>query len=192
MDKASSPADQRSYFRINDTLRLTWRKVSGSAPQTTTDLSSELETINDQLSRVISLAYQDSAPVGSALGLINRKLDLLLGGGSDEAAPLQTTKVSLSGAGIGFEWDDEPAQAGETIEIELILQPSNVSVTVKAGVVGCEVSGVEGGRWWIKAAFEDGQDIAIEQIIQHVSYRQTQLLSSQRRRQQLDDELHGD
>lgn len=183
--------DQRSYFRINDTIRLTWKPIAGAGVQTESDSLSELQTINEQLARVIALSYQDSASVGSALGLINRKLDLLFKGETHEEVPLQSSKASLSGAGIGFEWQAQPANVGETIELELILQPSNVSVTVRAGVVGCELSGVDEKQCWIRAAFEPDQDMAIEQIIQHVSHRQTQLLSAQRRRQQLDDELHS-
>ena len=176
--------DNRSYFRIEDTLRLGWVVVDDNNVQSEADLQNELDEINERISSLISIAFQQSPVVGEALGLLNRKLDVLEGKTETNSGFFRTVRVNLSGAGIGFAWN-EPAVAEAKIDLTMILKPSNVTVKIRADVLGCEPSNHIGEDWWIRAAFDDGQDNIKEQIIQHVSHRQTEIIAEQRRRQRL-------
>ncbi|MEY2909596.1 MAG: hypothetical protein RLZZ602_2119 [Pseudomonadota bacterium] len=183
--------EQRSYFRIDDTLKLSWRPVATGDVQSDAEMDNELRDINEQLSGLISVAFQESPVIGEAMGLLNRKLDLLTieKGGRDVA--FQPTRVNLSGAGIGFAWPS-PAEPATEIDVTLILKPSNVSVTVRSEVIHCSKSNHEHEDFWIQCAFKEGQDIVTEQIIQHVNARQMELIAAQRRRQQLYSALRDD
>ncbi len=183
--------ENRSYFRVDDQLRLSWHLVSDNDVQSDAELAEELRGINEQLSRLVAIAFQESPVIGEALGMINRKLDLLQGKTDPSGAPMKMTRVNLSGAGLGFAWG-EPAPVGKAIDLTLVLKPSNVSVTLRAMVIGCEESNHDDESWWIRASYEEGQDIASEQVIQHVSFRQTELIQAQRRRQALNSALEDD
>lgn len=183
--------DQRSYFRVDDQLKLSWHPVAPTDLQSDAQANSELLDINEQLSKLISLAFQESAPIGEALGLLNRKLDILTASQQDNVVPMQLVRVNISGAGVGFSWH-EPATVGEEIDVTLMLKPSNVCVSLRAEVIGCEESRRDGEAFWIRSAFEDEQDIAIEQIIQHVSHRQTEILAAKHRLGELSQALKDD
>lgn len=183
--------DQRSYFRLDDKLKLSWREVAEGDAQSDAEVSAELLELNDQLSNLISLAFQHSAPVGEALGLLNRKLELMLKDHSNSDVPLKQVNVNISGAGIGFGWNGT-ATVDTEIDVTLVLRPSNVTVSLRGRVLRCESGRFPGESHWIGVKFNEGQDIAVEQIVHHVAHRQTEMLASRHRREMLERELHPD
>lgn len=181
-------SDNRSYFRIDDYLKMTWRPVGAEPAQSQGALETELEDINDQLNDLIAVAFQTSPAMGEALGFLNRKIDLLVQRDTKDSAMPQTVRVNLSGSGIGFVWH-EPATADSDIDLVLVLEPSGVSVKVRATVVDCSPGRGEDEAFWIRARFKDGQNLTVEQIVKHVNHRQTETLARQRRRKMLNDAL---
>ena len=183
--------EQRSFFRIDDQLKLSWHIVDNNEAIDSAELDVEIKAINTQLNSLISLAFQEFTPVGEALGLLNRKLDLLTTPDDKKLPLLNEVKVNLSGSGIRFA-SDKTAQTGDIISITLTLKPSNIPVTLRSKVVRCEENNEEKEAFWIRASFENGQDIATEQIVQHVNLRQTELLAAKHHQGELEAILHND
>ena len=69
----------RGFFRVDDELRLSWIKVEPDSITPLTDRNMELHNLNAHLHTLISTAFGNSAVVGEALGLLNRKIELLSG-----------------------------------------------------------------------------------------------------------------
>ena len=66
----------RGFFRVDDELRLSWKKVEPDSITSLTDRNMELHNLNAHLHTLISTAFSNSAVVGEALGLLNRKIGI--------------------------------------------------------------------------------------------------------------------
>ena len=92
----------RGFFRIDDEIRLSWIKVEPNSVRTTSDKETELQSLNTDLHNLISTAFGDSAVLGEALGLLNRKIELLTGEESGVTLDLKAVPVNVSGSGMAF------------------------------------------------------------------------------------------
>ncbi|MDG0991084.1 MAG: hypothetical protein P8Q31_08090 [Luminiphilus sp.] len=171
----------REFFRIDDELRLSWKKVDPESVSSTTDRDMELHNLNANLQKLISTAFSSSAVVGEALGLLNRKIELLSGEEDSGTLDLNAVPANVSGSGLAFA-SNEPLAHNESIELTMLLLPVNAMVRIRANVVTC--SSYPGDQWtyWIRSQFEPEQEIITEQIVQHVNLKQIQSLASRHKR----------
>ena len=160
----------REFFRVDDELRLSWIKVEPDSITPLTDRNMELHNLNAHLHTLISTAFGNSPVVGEALGLLNRKIELL-SGEDDVSLNLKTVPANVSGSGLAFA-SNEPLTPNETLELTMLLLPVNAAVRVRASVVTC--SNYRGDDWtyWIRSKFEPKQEVITEQIVQHVNLKQ--------------------
>lgn len=172
---------QREFFRIDDQLRLRWQFVDSASPKSGNDRDTELRDLNETLHTMISSAYGVSAVVGEALGLLNRKIELLTEADGDKVLDLALVPVNLSGSGLAFA-SQTPAESGQLIDVTLLLLPTNATVTVRAAVVTCNPCDEPQWAYWLRSRFEPEQEFVTEQIVQHVNLRQVQKLSGSRSR----------
>jgi len=168
---------QREFFRIDDQLRLRWQVVDPSAPQSANDRETELRDLNEALHNMISTAFGVSAVMGEALGLLNRKIELLTETEDSPMLDLASVPVNLSGSGLAF-CSKTSAEAGQLIDLTMLLLPTNATVQIRAVVVTCSPCEEPNWPYWIRSSFEPGQEFVTEQIVQHVNLRQVQSLSS--------------
>jgi hypothetical protein len=177
---SDSDNDQRDYFRIQDELMLRW-ELAQADELTATELDAELKDVNDRLDSMINVAFGESPVVAEALGLLNRKINLFLERRDNVHHILKHVKVNLSGAGIGFFWE-RPAPNDQIIDITIRLEPSKNEVTMRTEILSCDpVRGDDEEGYWVRGRFVANQDLGVEQIVRHVSFRQTQLLAQKRR-----------
>ena len=167
----------RGLFRIDDEIRLSWIKVEPNSVRTTSDKENELQSLNTDLHNLISTAFGDSAVLGEALGLLNRKIELLTGEESGATLDLKAVPVNVSGSGVAFA-SEEPLTHGETIELTMLLLPVNATARVRATVVTCSAYPEDDWTYWVRSKFEPKQEVITEQIVQHVNLRQMQNLAS--------------
>ena len=167
----------RDFFRIDDEIRLSWIKVEPNSVRTTSDKENELQSLNTDLHNLISTAFGDSAVLGEALGLLNRKIELLTGEESGATLDLKAVPVNVSGSGVAFA-SEEPLTQGETIELTLLLLPVNATARVRATVVTCSAYPEDDWTYWVRSKFEPKQEVITERIVQHVNLRQMQNLAS--------------
>lgn len=172
--------DQRNYFRIPDELMLRW-ELAQADQLTATELDKELSDINDRLSSMINVAFGESPVVAEALGLLNRKIDLFVETRKNVHHTMKHVKVNLSGSGLGFFWE-RPAPNDQIIDVTMRLEPSKMEVTMRTKVISCDpIRGDDEEGFWVRGQFLPEQDLGVEQIVRHVSFRQTQLLAEKRR-----------
>ncbi|MDA7840708.1 PilZ domain-containing protein [Luminiphilus sp.] len=167
----------RGFFRIDDEIRLSWIKVEPNSVRTTSDKENELQSLNTDLHNLISTAFGDSAVLGEALGLLNRKIELLTGEESGATLDLKAVPVNVSGSGVAFA-SEEPLTHGETIELTMLLLTVNATARVRATVVTCSAYPEDDWTYWVRSKFEPKQEVITEQIVQHVNLRQMQNLAS--------------
>jgi hypothetical protein len=174
---AENQSDQRDYFRIKDQLFLRW-ELARADELTDTEIDAELGNVNDRINSMINVGFGESPVLAEALGLLNRKIDLLVESRKNVHHTMQKVKVNLSGSGMGFAWD-RPAPNDQIIDIILRLQPSNLEVSMRMHVLYCDpIIGEQNAGYWIRGKFLPGQDLGVEQIVRHVSFRQTQRLAA--------------
>ena len=171
----------RGFFRVDDELRLSWIKVAPNSAKAPTDKETELQNLNIDLHNLISTAFGDSAVVGEALGLLNRKIELFTGEESDGTLDLKAVPVNVSGSGLAFASEERLAH-GECVELTMLLLPVNATVRVRASVVTCSAYPDDDWTYWIRSQFEPKQEVITEQIVQHVNLKQMQSLASRHNR----------
>ncbi|WP_435213512.1 hypothetical protein ACMAY6_00530 [Luminiphilus sp. nBUS_16] len=170
----------RDFFRVDDELRLSWIKVEPDSITPLTDRNMELHNLNAHLQTLISTAFGNSAVVGEALGLLNRKIELLSGEEEDVSLNLKTVPANVSGSGLAFA-SNEPLTYNESLELTMLLLPVNAAVRVRASVVTCSDYWGHDWAYWIRSQFEPEQEIITEQIVQHVNLKQMQSLASRKK-----------
>lgn len=173
----SNDSTERNFFRIDDEVRLNWTRVDPEAVRSDTDRETELMELNLYLHDLISTAFGDSAVVGEALGLLNRKIELLTNNEDSPLLNLQAVPVNLSGSGMAFA-SAEPLDPEEYIDITMLLQPANTIVRVQAEVVSTATYPDADWDYWVRAKYSDRQEVVTEQIVQHVNLRQLHSLAA--------------
>lgn len=145
MIEKRSGADRRRFFRIDDRLRLAVRRVPGvdAVAGKGRDLRGDefLAGIDRGIDAIIAAARVQAPAVGELAQLLNRKLDYVierLGQIETPRAglPLAEHEVSISACGIGLQ-SAERYEAGETLQVELMLPPEDTRLCVPARVVRC-------------------------------------------------------
>ncbi len=167
----------REFFRIDDELRLRWEKIDPDAVRSQTDREQELKDLNFDLHNLISTAYGDSAVVGEALGMLNRKIELLTDSDDGPQLNLSAVPVNLSGSGLAFASND-PLHPDEHIEITMLMLPANTVVRVLAQVIRTAAYPDSDWTYWVRAKYGPQQEIVTEQIVQHVNLKQMQILAA--------------
>ena len=173
----SNGSTDRDFFRIDDEVRLNWTRVDPDVVRTDTDRETELMELNLYLHDLISTAFGDSAVLGEALGLLNRKIELLTNNEDSPLLNLQAVPVNLSGSGMAFA-AAEALDPEEYIEITMLLQPANTIVRVQAQIIS--TTAYPGADWdyWARAKYSPRQEVVTEQIVQHVNLKQLQRLAA--------------
>ncbi|MHA7815409.1 MAG: PilZ domain-containing protein [Pseudohaliea sp.] len=171
----SSERERREYYRIDDVLPLWHTPVpepgGGAADAGPQDPLAQLDSeLNDAINHV----FQADPAAGQALGLLNRKLDLLAallpGRAGDGERRHVPTAVNVSGSGIAFD-SCEPLPVGARRRLGLLLQPSQVAVELDGTVQESEASDNPAMPYRIRVAFDD-DEFSQEQIIRYVVQRQ--------------------
>ena len=179
-------ADRRRFFRIDDRLRLAVRRVpvADEGVGKGGDLRADefLAGIDRGIAAIIAAARVQAPAVGELAQLLNRKLDYVIERlgqleVSRAGAPLAEHEVSISACGIGLQ-SAERYEAGETLQVELMLPPDDTRLCVPARVVRCRDAAP--GTWRLQLDFAGMRHDEQEQLIQFIVRRQGQFLQGLR------------
>ena len=190
MIEKRSGAERRRFFRIDDRLRLAVRRVADADARAAKggDFGADefLAGIDRGIAAIIAAARVQAPAVGELAQLLNRKLDYVIERlgqleAPHAAPPLAEHEVSISACGIGLQ-SAERYEAGETLQVELLLPPDDTRLCVPARVVRCRDAAQ--GAYRLQLDFAGmGQDDQ-ELLIRFIVRRQGQFL--QRLREQRD------
>jgi hypothetical protein len=182
-------SERRRYFRINEMIGLAYRLIEDNTTIETLHAGADvglttnqvLRTIDKELNGIINAVWRADPTLAKAIGLINRKIDIIASEMAIALHPLESASVeheelmvNLSGCGMLFQCKDN-FKINDRLELLITLKPSNLKVALVATVIDCE-PGLE-GRYQVQVNF-DIQEQEQEQLIQHIVQRQIQTISS--------------
>lgn len=189
--------DRRRYFRINDMVGLSYRPVDpGDVDES--DRSAEnvqitsvdlLRSIDRELTTALDALWQSSPTSANAIGLLNRKLDILaaeldLDYENLKGIAAKPRRVNISACGIAFECR-ERFEIGQLLALVIVLKPANTHVKVTGRVIGCEQPQEEDSPYYLlRVDFDRVNADVKEQLIQHIVRRQSSQIGIKREEQQ--------
>ncbi len=185
--------DRRRYFRIEDSVWLSFRSVGDNEhlapPENANNVHISvvdvLKSLDEELLSGLSTLWQNSPAIASVLGLINKKIDIIASEANLDYSDIQhpdekQTEVNLSACGIAFD-TRQRLDAGQRLEINFRLIPTNIRIPVIGHVVAVERNGEDRDfPYFLRVNFDEIERASQEQLIQHIVRRQSSQLAEQR------------
>jgi hypothetical protein len=192
----STGSDRREYFRIDDSIQVSFREVD---PE---ELGSHLEALGEEshsdqftvASQIISMRHESGAllrkisehspDIGAYLASMDRRLEILARAfsankGTVDQQPVKTCNISASGLALHV---NEPVKEGVYLEMRLLLMPSYTGLLVYGEVVSCQRQRHSEGEedFLIRVNFSHIRESDRDLLIKHVIQRQGELLRLRR------------
>lgn len=181
--------ERRQFFRIDDSLSLSYRQVSPDQLATLIEslengidsdftVVSSLAAVSQEMMGTLNKIEKSRPEIAAYLKSLDNKIDIL-----GRALMAQTTEllrqpaqaVNISGTGISFQVD-EFIQPGTILELKLLLTPSYAGILSFVEVVGCDAiatdTGQPGQGHNLRATFMHIRERDRDVLIQHVIQRQ--------------------
>lgn len=187
--------DRRRYFRINDWVGLSYRlldadssKISADGDNIQISSSQVVEAIDRELAAALNVLWQSNPAAANVIGLLNKKLDFVaaeleLGYFADGLIKHEQTRVNISACGIAFE-SDEAFDAGQVLELNLLLKPVNTKLKLRGCVNACDRLATDNSKPYLLRLDFVSTDMHVrEELIQHIVRRQSMQLSELRQDQ---------
>ena len=188
-------SDRRNFFRIDDVSILYYRVLSDddAKDQGCAD-AKELFSINkltlkarfDSLTREtspLSRSIENYRPqLAQYLAIMDKKLNMLsevLMNSAIEELNEEPQRVNISAGGLSF-ITPEPIKPDSTLELRVVLLPSNVGIYSQAKVVFCEKETVPANSYKVAVEFLDMDEQSRDQISRHVLGREQAALIASR------------
>lgn len=200
MEKSSRKIDvteeRRRFFRISDTITLTYRSVAEQDIATRKRLfeqehesdfmiMSSLASITQQMSGLLHKIESSEPDIANYLKALDSKIDLLgrafLSRYYYDVADQPIKAVNISASGISFN-TAESFERGSFIELKLLLQPSFTGILIYGQVVSCEQSDLSDSdsNYTLRVDFTHISSSDQDVLIRHVIKRQSKLLREKR------------
>jgi PilZ domain len=186
---AQSAQDRRRFFRLDDQLQMSLRRVSAEessgAPRARgTDVMAEVDR---RLGLLIAAARVQAPAVAELAELLNRKLDhviqtLELNEELAQRANFREYAVNLSACGMALSCG-ERFEPGEHLMVEMLLPPNATRLSLQARAV--KSTPRPDGGYDLKADFAGIAAEDQEFLIQYIMRRQSQLLQQMREEREL-------
>jgi c-di-GMP-binding flagellar brake protein YcgR len=177
-----SDADRRRFFRINDTIRLSYRVLSDEEIQSQlgcvidpSDAQTLLANYDKTIKSVLGQLKIEQPLVAEVLaamnGKINRVIDQLdIDSQLVEQIAHKIREVNISACGVAFNVD-EPIDIGKVLLLDLLLQPDDVHIFVHCAVIMRGLNEHD-GSCYIRVNFSNMSTSDQELLIQHIVRRQ--------------------
>ena len=188
--KTVKPAvEKRRYFRINDIIGLSYRILGDDNNQRklalvdaglpSTGLFAEIDR---EFNQVTNTLWHENPTIAQALGLLNRKISMIAEqnllkqkeGQSEEqyASPYNELQANISACGMAFHCTEQ-LQEGTRLQLSVHLKPSDISLHLFGSVIACDhLRFNTEHNYWVRINFDETNDIAREQLIQHIVQKQ--------------------
>lgn len=182
--------ERRGYFRVKDSINLSYKQVDESALQAQSHISDDVLS-NCSLATALEILNQESQSLGlrlerrdpelvEYLRIIDTKLNLIAQAVApqDEAFSKKEKKeVSLSASGLAFV-SDEMIAVGSLLELRMLLSSLLAVIVVHAHVVDCKAAPTAESQnaHLISVEFVNLSEDDQELLIKHIVKRELQQL----------------
>ena len=182
--------ERRSYFRIEDVIGLDYHALEpeqefprGDSEDTPELFRALLDEIDVAFNRAVNTVWQRDPAIAQALGLLNRKLDLIAEQCPQDEVPqlayIREQRASISGSGLSFT-SPEPYAEGSRLGLSLVLKPSHIQLRFAATVVACEpLQEIPSELFLLRVKIDESNQAEQEQLVQHVVQKQYSNLNSE-------------
>lgn len=187
--------DRRRFFRINDTLGVSYRVITQKDLDSQTPLGADqmieaagLITGYDRKIDVLLNELRATQPlVAELLETMNYKLNgvvaqLQLDSDLVQRIAHKVQEVNISACGMAF-GAETAYENGTMMAMDMILLPNNTHILTRAVVVGCKPS-ESGAGFHVRVEFTDIGHHDQETLIQHIVRRQVTLIRVMRDNEQ--------
>ncbi|MFA7552612.1 MAG: PilZ domain-containing protein [Spongiibacteraceae bacterium] len=194
--------ERRRYFRIDDSMGITYRKLGPEEAKAfalqTQQHGSNFDFAANFDNRIQTLleSCRIQAPIAAELiDLINKKLNFVIRQMDIDTELIHQVaytvrEVNVSACGIAFV-NEEYLEKGQQLQLDIVLQPSELHVVVMAEVIECAslptdsvaVTPTEQERYYLRLNFSEINPHDQELLIQHIMKRQSAVLKQRRRGQ---------
>lgn len=197
MNIMESKLERRSYYRINDTVGLTYRLLNDNDPHPDSlsenlgvSLTNLLAEIDHEFNQATNTLWHEHPVTAKALGLLNKKLSIIaahsLQGEEQNFESYDNMMVNISGCGMSFDCSEQ-LNAGDKLLLSIALKPSHTVLHLEGIVVSCEKQLTNTDKpYTIRVNFE-GNETAQEQLIQHIVQKQCAQIGEQKRKETQED-----
>jgi hypothetical protein len=188
-------SERRSYFRIDETIAIEFKKVDEVTANTAVpelqfpktaslQLFNELRKIDQDNSHLFHQIKDGNRALGEYLHNLNRKIDMISQQLMADFKPLPPSKtikqVNLSEGGIAFGSSDAVAN-DDYIVIRMVFLPSNAGLVIFAKIIRAEQT--PKGEYQLAAKFHRINDAQQQLIGQHIM--RTQMAEKRKKKEQL-------
>ncbi len=191
--------DKRHFFRITDSVNLSYRLVdeqqtkqnlqATSSLLDNCSLSSALELIAEESTVLHSKLEKIHSDFADYLKLLDIKIDLIAQAvvalsPSEEVSSNETRNATVSVSGIGFE-SSEALKAGQFLEIKMLLVHSTVVIVTYAKMIHCEKNpdSYSSYPYFVGVDFVNMKENDRDLLSKHVAKKQLQQIRQQKERQ---------
>jgi len=178
--------ERRRYFRINDTVGLSYKVVSKGDNQAQSDTQQKVNQpyLNKQDQQIVDLIKKianKQPEVAAVMALFNQKLERLsnlmtLDGIRLDSISMQLKEVNISACGIAF-YHSSPVELNNILELEITLLPDDQILKTQGRVVSCDPVDKEAkveketeldDTFYIRVDFYAMDGPSQEKLIQHI------------------------
>ncbi|MEO5342068.1 MAG: PilZ domain-containing protein [Gammaproteobacteria bacterium SHHR-1] len=187
--------NRRTFFRIEDRLQISYKRIGPDELSELVDklyrdeldhfsVASEIMALRTEAAPLMRQISSQSADIANYLSSLDQRLELLArtvaARDSDLTEhPPRDCNLSASGIAIGV---DQPLQAGEMLEVSLLLLPSYAGVRAIAEVVDCTPSTAQQteAAYQLRLNFSHMREKDRDLLIKHIIQRQGEMLRKRR------------
>lgn len=183
--------DNRRFFRIDDSVGLSYRVLNKKESRAfECEFESEEGNLVSSIDREIYGLIESQRSIQPELAqffeLVNRKLNVMLDQLDVETEIVRSLAhklrvVSISACGVAFEvQEDLPEKAA--VALDIMLQPSGISMRALARVVSCEkiLSDPAYPTYYLRLEYEQIDADDKELLIKHIMRKQSLSIKAQR------------
>lgn len=181
--------ERRRYFRINDTVGISYQVLSSEEQGENVDrpyIPDVLDLVSQQdrkIEQLLAEVSRENPKVAELVRLFNQKLErvvsqIVVESHLVDRIAQRVKEANISACGIAFK-NDEAISLGAKLKLELTLFPNERKILTNGYVVGCDHV-LETDMWFVRIDFYSMTEQSQEHLIQHIVQGQSAQLKSMR------------
>jgi c-di-GMP-binding flagellar brake protein YcgR len=179
--------ERRRYFRIDDSVGISYQLLSGEEADNLAMAANAaaggfdfVSNFDNRIQTLLDSCKVQSPLAAELLDLVNKKLNFVIQQMGIDAELINNVaytlrKANISACGLAF-YSEEGLKAGQKVQLDIMLYPSELRFSCLGLVVGCDKlqdEEVQGDKqYFLRINFESINSTDQEMLIQHIVKQQ--------------------